>query len=94
MCEVILLPERLERRLHIRPQCFTRGFEVEKKDEGLSGDGVENAGGTALSEPRMERGVRILTREDIEEGADVEAVEGAVFGETRDAMADVKFLII
>lgn len=60
----------------------------------MCGDGVENAGRTALSEFWMERRFRILTREDIEEGIDVEAVEGAVGGETRDAMADVKFLSI
>lgn len=42
----------------------------------------------------MERGFRILAREDIEEGIDVEAVKGAVGGETRDAVADVKFLFI
>lgn len=60
----------------------------------MCGDGVENAGGTALSEPWMKRGFRILTRDDIEEGIDVEAIEGAVSGETCDAMADIKFLII
>lgn len=35
-----------------------------------------------------------MAREDIEEGIDVEAVKGAVGGETRDAVADVKFLFI
>ena len=43
-----------------------RGLEVEKEDEGLRGDGVENAGRTALSESWMGKGFRILTRELME----------------------------
>lgn len=94
VCEIVLFAKRLEGGLDIRPQCFARGLEVEKEDEGLCGDGVENAGRTALSDSWIERGFWILAREDIEEGIDVEAVKGAVGGEARDVVTDVQFLFI
>ena len=73
---VLFGKKREERGLDVRPQCFARGLEVEKEDEGLCGDGVDNAGRMALPESWMERVFLILTRELMERSVEKNVLVG------------------
>lgn len=87
--EPAALAERGELLHDPRPGLGAVGFEVDEEDEGLGGVGVEDAVGGSV----VEFGVGVLPGEDLDQGVDVEGLEGAVGLESGLVVSDEEVVV-